>query len=161
MLKVISNTTPILSLLKINKLLILKQVYGEVIIPFAVYEEIEKGKEKPYYKDLSKLDWIKIVKISNPKALLFFADLDKGEAEVLILAQELNADLVIIDEVLGRGYAKQMNIRLTGTLGVLLRAKKKGLLLSVKELLKELENKGSWFSPKLLSMVLELANESE
>lgn len=102
MRKVISNTTPILSLLKINKLSILKEIYGKVIIPFAVYEEIESGIKKPYYQDLTKFDWIEIKKISNPKDLLFFIDLDKGEAEVLILSQELDADLVIIDEILGR-----------------------------------------------------------
>ncbi len=63
--KTISNTTPILSLLKINKFDLLKELYGEIIIPNAVYQEIEKGKEKPYYKDLSLIDWIKIVQIKN------------------------------------------------------------------------------------------------
>lgn len=159
MRKVIPNTTPILSLLKIDKLVILKEIYGNIIIPYAVYEEIEKGIKKPYYQDLTQLDWIKIKKISKPKELSFFIDLDKGEAEVLILSQELAADLVIIDEVLGRRYAKQMDMRLTGTLGILLKAKKQGLITSVKDLLSELEQKGSWFNPKLLSKVLELVDE--
>lgn len=132
MRKIISNTTPILSLLKIDKLEILKEIYKNIIIPFAVYEEIENGREKSYYQDLTQLDWIKIKKISNPKELSFFIDLDKGEAEVLILSQELNADLVIIDEIFGRRCAKQMNVKLTGTLGVLLKAKKQGIISSLK-----------------------------
>jgi predicted nucleic acid-binding protein len=55
--KVISNTTPILSLLKINKLCLLKELYGKIIIPKAVFDEIEKGKRKTYYKDLKQVNW--------------------------------------------------------------------------------------------------------
>ncbi len=159
MRKVISNTTPILSLLKIGKLSILEELYDKVIIPCAVYEEIEQGKEKPYYQDLKKLDWIDIKHIKSEKSRLFFPDLDKGEAEVLILSVEENADLVIIDELLGRRYAKQMNINLTGTMGILLKAKLKGLIPSVKELLFELREKGSWLNPKLIAKILKLAGE--
>ncbi len=159
MRKVISNTTPILSLFKIDKLGILKELYDRVIIPFAVYEEIEQGKEKPYYQDLRKLDWIDIKSIKNEKSRLYFLDLDKGEAEVLILSGEENADLVIIDELLGRRYAKQMNINLTGTIGILLKAKSKGIIPSVKELLFELREKGSWINPKLIMKILKLAGE--
>jgi hypothetical protein len=50
--KVISNTTPILSLLKIDKLILLKELYGKIIIPEAVFKEIETGKEKPYYQTI-------------------------------------------------------------------------------------------------------------
>lgn len=58
MLKVVSNTTPIISLLKLSKLELLESLYKEIIIPFAVYEEIEAGKNKAYYQDLSKVNWI-------------------------------------------------------------------------------------------------------
>jgi len=58
--KVISNTTPILSLLKIDKLDLLKELYEKVTIPFAVFQEIENGKEKQYYQDLTLLSWIEI-----------------------------------------------------------------------------------------------------
>ncbi len=61
MLKVVSNTTPIISLLKLSRLDILKDLYSEIFIPFAVYQEIEAGKSKSYYQDLKKIDWIKIV----------------------------------------------------------------------------------------------------
>lgn len=57
MRKVISNTTPLLSLLKIDQLLLLEKPYGEILIPHGVYEEIESGKEKPYYRDLADMDW--------------------------------------------------------------------------------------------------------
>ncbi len=160
MRKVISNTTPLLSLIKINQLDVLREFYGEIIVPFAVFEEIESGKDKNYYQDLTAQDWIHIEKIRNPVTRLYFSDLDKGEAEVIILSQELKADLVIIDEILGRQKAKQMNIPLTGTLGILLKAKSNGIITAIKPLLDELEQKGSWFSLKLRAKVLELAKEA-
>ncbi len=74
MRKIISNTTPILSLLKIDKLDLLKEIYGIVIVPFAVYQEIEEGKEKPYYQDLTSLDWIEIRNIKNPNSREYLTD---------------------------------------------------------------------------------------
>ena len=159
MLKTISNTTPILSLLKINKIDLLKELYGEITIPNGVYEEIEKGKEKPYYKDLALIDWIKIEHIKNKDSMAFFIDLDDGEAEVLILAKEQNAELVILDEIMGRRYAKRLEFNLTGTIGILLKAKEKGLMKSLRVLLTELVEKGTWLNPKLISKAIELADE--
>jgi len=159
MRRVISNTTPILSLLKIDKLEILKELYEQVIIPNAVYQEIEEGKHKEFYKDLKKIDWLIIKDIKDPNSRKYFVDLDDGEAEVLILAKELNADLVILDEILGRRYAKVLDYKLTGTLGVLLKAKEKGIIKSLKVLLTELTEKGTWLNPKLIKEVLKIANE--
>ncbi len=159
MRKVISNTTPILSLLKINKIEILKELYEEVIIPNEVFLEIEKGKEKLFYADLTKFDWIRIEKISNARSSTYFFDLDKGEAEVLILANELNADLVILDELMGRRYAKQLDLNITGTIGVLLKAKELGLIESLRDVLQELIAKGTWLNPQLIGKILKMADE--
>ena len=106
--KVISNTTPIISLLKIGKLNLLKKIYGEISIPNAVFLEIEKGKNKDYYIDLSTLEWIHRQQVQDKNALHYFFDLDAGEAETIVLAKEINADLVIIDESLGRRFAKHV-----------------------------------------------------
>lgn len=65
--KVVSNTTPIISLLKIDKLQILKDLYDEIFIPQEVFNEIEAGKNKEYYTDLSKIEWIKVKNIKNKK----------------------------------------------------------------------------------------------
>ena len=159
MRKIISNTTPILSLLKINKLSLLKNLYGQIIVPFAVYQEIENGRDKPYYQDLLLINWIEIKKIKNQKSREYIFDLDDGEAEVLILANEINADLVLLDEIMGRRFSKQLKISFTGTIGVLLKAKEKGYIPSVKVLLEELITKGIWLNPKLITKALQLANE--
>lgn len=159
MRKIISNTTPIISLLKVDKLNLLKELYEKIIVPTAVYLEIENGKEKSYYQDLTQINWIDIQEIRNPDSRAYFLDLDDGEAEVLILAKELNADLVIMDEIMGRRYSKQLGFNLTGTIGILLKSKEKGLIVSINDLLTELIKKGTWLSPKLISKAIKLSNE--
>lgn len=157
--KVVSNTTPIISLLKIDKLQVLKDLYGEVVIPHEVFNEIEAGKNKEYYTDLSKIQWIKVMKIKDEKSLSYFLDLDKGEAETIILANELGANLTILDETLGRYHAKHAELKVTGTLGVLLKAKKSGYIIELKSLLYELKDKGIWLSKDLIEKILILADE--
>jgi uncharacterized protein len=152
--KVVSNTTPIISLLKLNRLDLLKQLYTQIYIPEAVYNEIEEGKAKEYYKDLSKIDWINIVEIQDKQAVKYFLDLDSGEAEAIVLATEINADLIIIDEKLGRFHAKHADLKVTGTIGILLKAKTVGLIFELKPLLNELTKKDVWISEKLKREIL-------
>jgi predicted nucleic acid-binding protein len=134
-------------------------LYEKIIIPTAVYKEIEKGKGKPYYLDLKLIDWIEIWGIRNLDFNVYFLDLDEGEAEVIILAKEQDADIVLMDEIMGRIIAKQFNLNVTGTIGVLLKAKERGLVNAIKEILTELQEKGTWLNTKLISKALELAHE--
>jgi uncharacterized protein len=159
MLKVVSNTTPIISLLKIDKLHILKDLYGEILIPKEVYNEMEAGRNREFYTDLSKLSWIKIEKIKDEKSLTYFLDLDKGEAEAIVLATEREADLIILDESLARFHAKHIGIKITGTAGILLKAKQLGYIKEIKPILIELKEKGIWLSNELIHSILELAKE--
>ncbi|MDF1570865.1 MAG: DUF3368 domain-containing protein [Bacteroidales bacterium] len=160
MLKVVSNTTPIISLLKLNRLDLLRQLYTQIFIPAAVYTEVEAGKEKGFYKDLSKIDWIKIVEIQNKQAIKYFLDLDSGEAEAIVLATELSADLILIDEKLGRFHAKHADLKVTGTVGILLKAKTEGLIENLKPMLNELTEKDVWITEKLKKEILEKAGEN-
>lgn len=159
MRKVVSNTTPIISLLKISKLSLLQELYGEIYIPHAVFKEIEAGKEKVFYKDLSKIDWIKIIDIEDKNALKYFLDIDAGEAEAIILATELNADLILMDEKLGRFYANNANLTISGTVGILIRAKNLGFISAIKPLLIKLRQREVWINDKLMNEALELAGE--
>lgn len=152
MIKVISNTTPILTLLKISRLDILKKLFKKIIIPFGVYEEIEAGKNKEFYVDLKSINWIEIENIKEDRELLF--ELDKGEAETIILAKEIKADLVLLDEKLGRKYAKMYDLRVAGTLGVLIEAKKKGIVENLNITIENMKSKGIWLSEKIIQEVL-------
>jgi len=127
--KVIVNSTPIIALLEIGRLGILKELYSEIIIPEAVRDEIS-------IKNAQVLDdyiWIQIKPITNIAAKqVFVSYLHDGEVEVMVLAKELNADLVIIDDGLARRHAKYLGLTITGTIGVLLRAKhEKTTILSI------------------------------
>ena len=160
MLNVVSNTTPIISLLKLGKLELLQQLYTEINIPVAVYNEIEAGKSKIYYKDLALQNQIKIKEIQDRKALRYFLDLDAGEAEAIVLATESDADLILIDERLGRLHAKNAGLKVTGIIGVLVKAKSEGLIESLKPLLNDLTEKGVWISEKLKKDILKKIGES-
>jgi predicted nucleic acid-binding protein len=159
MLKVVSNTTPLISLLKLNRLEILKALYTEIIIPTAVFREIENGKNKKYYQDLSKYNWIIITAIRNKHSTEYFLDLDEGEAEAIILATEIDADLILLDEKLGRFHANDAGLKVTGTIGVLLKAKNTGIITKIKPLLIELTEKDVWLSNRLIKEICKLSNE--
>jgi predicted nucleic acid-binding protein len=157
--KVVSNTTPLLSFLKIDKLDVLKDLYKNILIPQAVYQEIEAGKGRDFYTDLQRLDWIIIEPVKSRHERMYLFDLDDGEAETLILAREQNADLAIIDEKCGRRYARQLGIPVTGTIGILLKAKKQSLIPTIAPLLQQLLDKQTWFSTDLIKKALEMAGE--
>lgn len=159
MLKVVSNTTPLLTLLKIGRLDLLQKLCSEICIPSAVFHEIEAGKAKSYYVDLSKISWIKIIEISNPKTASYFLDLDQGEAEAIMLASEIEAELILLDEKLGRFHAKHIGLKVTGTIGILLKAKQLNFVSNIKTLLQEMQQKGIWLSEDLIAEALKIAGE--
>jgi predicted nucleic acid-binding protein len=95
----------------------------------------------------------------DPRRADLLNDLDRGEAEVLALAQEQQADLVIMDERLGRRHARRLGFNLTGVLGILLRAKRQNQLTLIRPLIMQLQQGGIHLSDPLVSKVLELAGE--
>ncbi len=160
MLKIISNTTPIITFLGLEKLNLLQELYQEIIIPLAVFEEIELGKEKPFYTDLTQFNWIKIKNVQNQEAVRYLETiLDRGEAEVIVLAQEINADVIIIDERLARNYANIQNIAYTGSFGILLKAKQQGLISEIKPLLQKAQNNGIRMNERIINEILNKAGE--
>ncbi len=154
----VSNTTPIISFCSIGKLDILEKVFGEIIIPEAVYNEI-KQKESYGYEDIdSKFIKVEPVKSKNYLALLL-NQLDIGEAETIILAKELNADNVLIDEKLGYRIAKNSGLNVVRTLFILLKAKDLQLIDKVKPLLDDMIHKERWYSKNVYQAFLKKAQE--
>ncbi|MCP4396678.1 MAG: DUF3368 domain-containing protein [bacterium] len=109
---------------------------------------------------MQKADWIKSTPLNNPRQALVYVGLDRGETEVLALADELSARLIVMDERKGRRYAKRLGLPLTGTLGILLAAKDKGLIPAVSPLIHEFLENGLYLSPEIVSKVLEIAGEN-
>ncbi len=158
---VVVNATPIISLALINHLPLLHTLYGEVHVPPAVQSEVlAGGPQASGVAELQSATWIRNTPLADPRRADLLSDLDRGEAEVIALAQELRANLVIIDERLARLVAKRLDIPLTGTVGVLLRAKASGLLPAVAPLLHTLQQNGIRLGPEIVAEALKLAGEA-
>lgn len=157
---VIVNNTPLAALWSIGHLELLRDLYEEVLIPKAVYEEFLAKERTKRQKVLQKAGWIKSTPLSNPRQALIYVGLDRGESEVLALADELSARLIIMDERRGRRYAKRLGLPLTGTLGVLLAAKDKGLIMAIAPLIDALLEKGLYLTSEIVSKALDLAGEN-
>ena len=156
---IISNSSPIIALNNIGKLDILKRLYNKIIIPDAVKNEITVNPIKRI--EINNFPWITIKSLSQPlTAQILSAQLGHGESEVLGLALELKSNLIIIDETAARNIANLHEIKYTGTLGILLKAKKQAIIRSVKEPIDELNNNGFRISNGLYQYILELAKEN-
>ena len=161
MRKVIVNTTPLVALCHVGQLDILKKVYGEIMIPQAVYRELSEKKESKCKKQVdASLDWIHVEKIENQMAKsMFKTQLHDGEVEVMILAKEKNADIVIIDDANAKKHAKYLKLPVTGTLGVLIKAKRQGYISELKPIIQGMIDKYIYISEKLMRLCLEQVNE--
>ena len=161
MRKVIVNSTPIILLSNINQLELLKQIYGEITIPQAVYDEVTEKTDSACQNLKNHFAWIKIETIKNPlQKKMYQAKLHDGEVEVMILAQEEpKADLVILDDNTAKKTARFLELTVTGTLGILVKAKQLKLIEKIKPLMDALIGNGFFVAQNVYNMVLEQAGE--
>ncbi|MGB7532554.1 MAG: DUF3368 domain-containing protein [Halobacteriota archaeon] len=160
MITVVSNTGPLIALARINKLDLIKRYFDEIRIPREVYEEIcIRGKERPGSKEVKDAKWIRTIEVRDKFAVeLLLKGLNKGEAETVVLAKELNASLVLMDERIPRETLELLGFSITGTVGILIRAANDGLI-GMKESLDGLRKKGFWMSDELYSRALRMGGE--
>lgn len=161
MRKVIVNSTPLIALCHVDSLDILKKLYGEITIPQAVYNEISVKKDSVCkYQVDSSLDWIHIENIKNEMAKeMFKTQLHEGEVEVMILAKEKEADVIIIDDKNAKKHAKYLKLPVTGTLGVLIKAKKEGYIDKLKPILDGMLQNNIYLSDSLVRRCLKEVGE--
>ena len=160
--RVVVNSTPIIALSLINRLHSFKDFYGEIIIPKAVQDEVMAKEDSVSRLALTGAEgWIKTKTVTNVAAKKFFkVQLHDGEVEVMILGKELEADLLVIDDYTAREYAKYLDFKITGTLGLILRAKEKGIIKEVKPLVLDLIEHGIYIGDKLYKDILKIAKEN-
>jgi predicted nucleic acid-binding protein len=156
---VVSDTSPVTNLMQIGQLSLLQKVFGMVILPEAVYEELCAIPAQKTIVD--QQNWLFVQKPADEKLVAELKkELDKGEAEAIALALELKADALIIDELKGRNKAEQVGLRIIGLLGTLLEAKRKGLIPAVKPLMDDLVSKAGFkIRPALYQQVLKISGE--
>jgi len=161
---VISNTSPISNLAAIGQLSLLQDVYGSIVIPQAVADEIAKV-ATIYVQAASVPDqpWITIQEVNDTTTVerLRGTHLDAGESEAIALALEVGADLLLIDEQLCRKVAVNKGLNITGLLGVLLEAKHRGFISQIKPIVDDLMIQARFrISPQLYAEILYLAGEA-
>jgi predicted nucleic acid-binding protein len=157
-MKIVSDSSSLIALAKIGRLNLLEH---EIIVPKAVFEEITRSR-RAYARKLHTWGKNRVSVVENRQAAEYLElVLDRGEAEVIVLAEELQADAVLIDDLKARKTAKLRGLTVIGIIGVLLDAKERGLVDDVKPLLDELIRKKIRISRELYNHALELAQESQ
>jgi uncharacterized protein len=161
---VISDTSVITNLAAIGHLHLLQLLYGQILIPAAVYRELtDIDPPVSGTLEVQTLPWIGVRTVDNfrmVQQLQTQGQLDLGESEAITLALEMKADLLLIDERRGRAEANRRGIRITGLLGVLVEGKRRSLIDAVKPLMDELIGTSEFrVSQALYVQILELVKE--
>jgi predicted nucleic acid-binding protein len=158
---VVSNSSPLIALARINQFDLLRQLYSEVILPLAVQDEVERsGRSRPGGLELSAADWIRVVAVTDRTAVsLLRQQLDYGESAAIALVLELSADLLLIDEARGRRIAQARGVAHVGTIGIVVAAKRQNLIPSATTLLDDLRTVGFRMSQRLYDSARAIAGE--
>ena len=158
---VVADTGPLIALSKIGQLPLLQRLFGTVFIPLAVHDELVlQGQGRPGC-EIVEADWVRVSGVEDETAVrLLKAQLDAGESEAIVLAVQLNADLLIMDEWRGRRQAEGLGLTLTGSVGVLIAAKRVELIDAVTPLLDQLRIEQVRISQRLYEVARVLADEA-
>ncbi len=151
---VVSDTSPVTALITIGKVELLRELFAEVLVPETVRAELLRSHP-------SLPDWLQTRRVSNQAAVSDFTKrVDAGEAEAIVLAREIGADRLLIDERKGRRLAQAEGIHVIGLVGVVLLAKRKGLVPNARELMERLVNEaGVYLDPELIKSALKTVGE--
>jgi predicted nucleic acid-binding protein len=148
---VVSDTSCFIILTNIGELDLLRDLYGKILTTVDVAGEF--GEQLP--------DWVVISSpIDKQKQQLLELHVDKGEASAIVLALEQNVDLIILDDMKARRSAESLGLEITGTLGVLIKAKRSGLITSLKSTLEKLQSTNFRISQELVAEAMRISGES-
>ncbi len=159
MREVVSNTSPLLYLHQLGSIDLLPALYAEVLVPVSVVDELTAGRAAGHdVPNVAALPWARVVSSPTLALLALATDLGKGEAEAIAIAHERKA-LLILDDGLARRHARLIGVHLTGTLGVLLKAKAAGHIQQLAPVIARLTEFGFRLAEQTREAVLKLANE--
>jgi predicted nucleic acid-binding protein len=160
----VSDTSPISALAILGRLSLMKQQFGDVLIPKGVHRELEQLTDPIARKSIdeaSREGWLRIVPCKDKDLVATLAlTLDEGEAEAIALSLEYSSCRLMIDEIEGRRVARNLKVPVVGTLGILLKARREGFIASMSEEVRALRQKAGFFiSPQLERDFLREAGE--
>ena len=153
--------SPLITLARIGSLELLHRLAIQVVVPEAVYHEcVTRAHGRPGSIELAQADWIVREQVKNQdKVARLHTRVGRGEAETIVLAQEIHADAVILDDATARHMAKGEGCRVVGLLGLLLEGKQRGLIPAVQPLLDLMRTTGFFIGEALYMNILRQAGE--
>lgn len=159
--QIVINTGPIIAITAaLGNLSILDRLYKRVYIPAEVKQEIIAGGRHGFgVPEFNDAVWLKIIPTSQIIPHFLRNSLDLGEASVIQLALSKNISTVCIDETVGRRVARLNGLKLTGSIGILIRAKQAGLISSLGQSLQRMRKNGIWVSEKIVNLALKKIGE--
>lgn len=164
---VVADTGPFIALGRVGCLKLLHDLYQDILIPPAVGDELRLGSGRPGARQSTEAleqGWLQVQELSAGSAQALselMLVLDPGEAEAILLAEEVNCKFLLIDERKGRVIARRRGVPVVGIAGVLLAAKKRGFIDAVVPILKNLEQAGYRMSVGLTNEIARLAREGD
>jgi hypothetical protein len=150
--QIVINTSPLIALSRIDVLEVIRKLPFEFVCPSAVREELDTGVLHGYPALVTS--WIQVLPLSSVENPIARVTLDRGEAAVIQLALERKIKRVCIDDWKGRRVALAVGLEITGTLGLLTKAKLLGLIPAVRPCIEQLNRHGAWYDEKLIQRVL-------
>jgi len=157
---VVVNASPWITLSVCGQVSLLKKLYENILMPLAVRDEIMAGgKNRIGVRELGEAAWLQMMEIQDPAKVSLLHELDKGEAEVIILALEQNVREVLLDEKVARSHARVAGLKVVGTLGLLLRSKKGGLIPKIRPLIENILKGGIYIRQNIVDGILREAGE--
>jgi uncharacterized protein len=159
---VVSDSGPIINLALLGRIELLPELFGEVLVPGVVFREVvEAGAGLPGAAELKAATWATVEDPAGPTAIsrVLASELHAGEAAAILPALERGAERLLVDDLAARRAASRLGLSITGTIGILLAAKQKGLVGAVRPLLQALKQRGFWVSQALETAVLRDAGE--
>lgn len=158
---VISNTSPLQYLYQLGLMNLLFRMYGKIIIPDAVVLEIDQGRLKGIsLPDLFLMNQIEVRSVREKRLLPLVSSLGPGEREVIALGLESPDPLIILDDLPARRHADFLGLKMTGTLGIILKAKELGYIEKVVSFLDKLDELHFRLDRKTRLSALKLSGES-
>lgn len=160
-MNVVCNSSTLIALARTNNIDILEKVIKKLTIPHAVYEEIViRGAGRPGSMEIKEAKWIKKINVSDQESVISLSNsLGLGESEAIVLAKEIKADLIILDDDKARKAAISQGLKATGFLALLVQAKAKGVIKEVKPIMDKLQQKGFFIGKDLYMDVIQKSGE--
>lgn len=155
------DASPLIFLAKLERLELLKNHADTICVPQAVLEEIQaKADEAKCVIERATRSWLSVCQVSNRQAVeILSADLGLGETEVIILAKEIGADKVVMDDLDARRFARRVQLDVVGTMGLLLAARLRGEIPSLREEIEQLQALGFHVAIPLVEALRKEAGE--